>query len=447
MRLFEAGNVALRPANEIAAPRSIKSSSGEHGWEQLSYKRRLYQNATDFDKQGLPIELLDDVGQTVGYGRVDRDNVDGGNTQSRSASGFWSALNDLDYTCLWSESRLRAWNDGVNVTKGADSYTVNIQESSILITLDKDSIVNNAHAGQVVYQPPSKSLRGVNRVVIDWELFGTAGQNWTAELVIGTGRSFDSEFFTQTIAVANGSVQTGTHVWTGATSNLNWFGIRLVRNNVANITYTDETGFMYLKLSGIRLLTADVGVTTVKASDIVKHIVEVASTQSPNMIHSSTDWIVDSEADVLQASFTDVRMSEVVKLLTTYVSSVFNGFFRAAVWEDRMLRFGPIEQIGSRTWDIQLPPSKYVVSRSLSNYATHVRVVYRASFDNELGRSEFAINQELQDSINGIRIDAVVNSARLGEADGLALRDVALKEAANKLPVASIVLDTRLLGY
>lgn len=283
------------------------------------------------------------------------------------AFGYWRAMSDIPYTALWSRTDYREWNEskeGSIYTIAPDLFKQHNNKGGLVLGLVKNTAYASQERCAFELEIPSTSSRTFQTVNFDYEF--TASSDWKADLftihmISGHVWGFLTSDWT---LYGNGATQSGTQSITISSSdNAVAFSLSAVNAN----TYTNETGVHSLKISNVRVKSTTA--TNVLSSDIAAALVSYVDGLNSGQISTSTNDITPTTTDLQDEIYEDMYPADILDQLALLEN------YRASVWENRQLYFGPAS--AGRSWYIDA--TKFEIERSLDNVRNSAYAKYRSS--------------------------------------------------------------------
>lgn len=268
------------------------------------------------------------------------------------ALGRWSALDDLTYTALWSDTRVSEWvpvseNDiGIRVP-GRFSMDTNNRLSIGLVK-------NNNYAGAngaLVYKAPYGGSRKIVSITLTYSFIASA--DFTARV-----NSYNEGFTAPVVEwslVGNGALQTATITVTLATPK-DYVVLELANSGV---TYTGETDAHYLRTTNPRIKTTSSA--TVTAEQIVADLAAGIAALNASTLASATPIATATGMDLRDLVFEDAAPTDILDQLGAWGNG--SGIvYTAAVDQDGYLTFRP-RGTGGRTWYVDVEAFEIATAR------------------------------------------------------------------------------------
>ena len=186
-------------------------------------------------------------------------------------------LDDLEYDGWWSVTKLDGWLPVETASSTPERWEMRHDDGTISLSPRKNEQFSNAKGigRQSLFIPANLNTTGFQVIQFDWRSKGPT--NWLATF-LAAERDYSSQTGATTIALGNGTAQTGSLCFTFAARPLVSVAMYY---NAALATYIGETGDDYLKISNLRVATVTtnmVNTTTSGAIAIGTAFVPVAST-------------------------------------------------------------------------------------------------------------------------------------------------------------------------
>jgi hypothetical protein len=417
----------------------LKFSTNEHGCESLFFNVRMpYRDASEFvaRKQVLHAKVFTD-GSPVWSGRVDQTAlVDSG--ISVSALGHYTALGDIPYLVLWSDTDIGNWQELTltNFTNTAgERFEIKIGEL-IEIYPRKNESFSTASFGRVGWHIPNSSSRDAVTITFSYEFLAPA--TWVArQFCVGAADTFDTSWAGGGSAVnttlnGSGALQTGT-----VTNTLS-FGKGVVfdmyYNSAVVTAFTGETNSAYFKIYDIRVKST--ATSTVTGQEIAQNIVSVISTANSNELSSSTTFVGNPNTDIKQLICRDSDTREVLDLICKQGDSSGN-LWSSFIWYDKRL---VLEQRGAsgRVFftDVESVDITKSVNEGLYNSGY---TAYRTPGGDDVRTSTSTNSASVNDY--GLTRRRVLDDQTTDATQAGYIRDTFLTRHAVAVPKASIVIS------
>lgn len=347
-----------------------------HGSRDLtiSAPRLLAEALQLYTSAGLVLVAAHDNGRRCWIGRLSAPDLYAGENGSGitlRALGLWEALNDLEYTTLWSDTRTALWSEmtALDFSSAAPERYELKADNRLFIAPRKNEVFDSSGLlGVWKYERPHNSRRQISRVTFDYTLI--APVNWQAAFQIwsGTGTTAWSFVSSEWTLSGNGAVQTGSQA-INLSSAADRIAFRLYYN-AASATYTNETGAVYLSITNIHVMTTTS--TTITADQIASDLVAAYNSYNANIISTSTARITNPGADFVDLQFEDTPFTTVLNTAATRGDGVGTIYVTGIdCWQQLYLH--PIGTSG-RTWYVDI--TNLELSSDRTTLANQVVAIY-----------------------------------------------------------------------
>lgn len=404
---------------------------GPHGFETCRFDVVLPLLAAYrfYDRPGLPhVELRDGLGLLVWEGRLE--DVTLTNTGlTCTAFGYASALSDLPYTAVFSDTSLARWrdaapDDGSTVaTVKQERYQVD-RNNRLFIGLTKGAAYTSTAPAYLVYVPPAQ----VTACSFSYNL--TAPVGFRARLyAINQAMTSATVLWT---ATSTGAVLTGAPSLTfSATDRLL---LELVNTGVVIGSYPAETATDFLKITNLRVK----GTTSaaVYADEIVRALVTFVDGNGG--LSTSTALLQMSPGlDLTDQVYEDANMADILNTIV----GLGDNQTPPRVWEwgvldGRRLHYRPRGAVG-RNWTIDA--REIEVRRSLSRLTNSVYSVYKNALSERVTTATSSDSRSVTRWGLTRRAALAVNTTSINQAQ--VQRDMALQDRATLRPDFEIAFD------
>lgn len=367
---------------------------------------------------------------TAFAGRLeDRAVVDGG--LQVTAMGFQRAFSDIPYTALWSDTSYGRWRvvtDDERADTTADMWRQD-KDNRLYIAPRKGEEIAGTDACEMTYSAPHGGLRGLTAMTFTYDIDLPA--DWEMN-VYTADYDFGNPTLVDTLA-SSGSPLTGTVTW----SLLDDLGVsqqriivQVINNTGSPVTITDDTGDNYVKLSDVRIVTAD---TPITADTIASHLANYINGINPNQALSASPFNIEAGSiDLESILYEDTYPADILNELIEQAAA--GQRWQWSVWENRRLQFYPR---GSRAQTWYTDVTGLNVSGTLDTLRNSVYGTYQNGFG-EIERT--AVNTD-SNSVEtyGITRQGLVNAGTTAQAEQK--RDLLLTEMADITPRSRVKLN------
>lgn len=275
------GGVLADLSRRVTACTVVEDAHGDAELTATVTMPSLAEQFRYYDREGDLRLVVSDGGRTVYHGRLTAPKVAGGELQLE-AHGRWTTLDDVRYTALWSETRIKevwrvlgqrelsfAYDDRFNFTLDNQIYIspkLNISYGTSPVVL-----------GTIAYEIPSGSSRLIRNIAFDYAIV-IPSNSWHAGLVVAddvqnTGASTIWETFTTGMS---GTVCLGGF----AKAVVRFF---LYRTVGPNTVYTSDDGTDYFRVTNVRLTTMPLLVDATMTANLFAGGTSVTVSNTTNM--------------------------------------------------------------------------------------------------------------------------------------------------------------------
>lgn len=422
---------------------SASISTNEHGELALAASVRMHERISRRYTQPLPITTFEvnDGANTLWKGRAET-LTPAPTTLDITGAGLWDTLNDLRYTAEWSRIDLSGWREvrageitiaGIDTTAN-DDYDLDIgggisrfEDGSligpaILVRLNADQSYIPSRLCRVVVVQPHRSRTRYQQV--DFFFTCTLSVNFQVRL---RALSFDlqTDYQTTTIITGQGNglapltnIQKGTISMTVPPCD----AIMLEVAPVSAASYTAPTEDEFIRFEEVRVRATSERITP---DVIARDILSMFRALSFPVLESETRYLVSSERDLLNESYSDASPLDIL----IYLAQTSDYLFRE--WQARVvrgyLRLEPLQP--GRLWYLdeaeitQERPTSGIINRVYAEYNdNNGRTLRTAPVNDVSSQSRYEIARE--DSLN---LDTTE------ETEALQLLQVRLRDNARSL--------------
>lgn len=346
----------------------------EHGFSvcTATVQMDLYSAFGLYDSTGVLWLHATEFGDRVWSGRLQgREIVPGG--IRLQAAGAWVYLLDAPYTEMWTNSSYRDW-EIMPVTDGVDRWPQRFEADNnnrlFAAARTGETYGNSAPGSKALIWGlplPAGSSRKFVRAAFDYRIEGI-DTNW----VFGfQRRDASGAFLGNILLVASIAGVVGPTSYSATFTACDRVAFFLQRS-AADAVYTSATGSTNARLTGLRVMTTTS--PALYSDEILRDLVAFVSTVNPLGISSATNQIQSPGLDLANEEYADALPGTIVdRLAKLGDSQTPPRLWRAAIWEDNVLRFEP--RSADRTWFVDV--ADVSVSRALDRTVTSVYGVYQ----------------------------------------------------------------------
>lgn len=405
-------------------------STGEHGCDALSatFPISTREALRVHDRIKLPHVVVSDGAAAVWAGRLEDAEITNEGLRI-AAYGYWRALSDAPYTALWSDAGVANYKPitpDMLVVRTPDQWTIDTNNRLYIAPKKGNTYRPGGDIGALIY----KHLNGGSRKVV--------AVSFSYELKMPTGfdaRCIANDYIDVSAAVAwslasNGASQTGTVNATFSAKDTVYFDIH--NTSAGNITYNNEEGDYYFKVTNVRIKTTT---GTVSTSAIATALLSFINGINAGQLSTSTALITSNDLDLENEVYEDALPGDILSRLAGLGSS------SGARWEtgvdaQRRLYLRPQ---GTMAREYYLNAKDINMQRTLAGMFNSAYGVYKDANDNALRTASNTDTQAVK--VAGLtRRQAVdIDTASLSKAQ--AYRDVALSDTKTIRPRATIETD------
>jgi hypothetical protein len=346
-------------------------STGKYGFQDFSGLVRMSRDEagryTEFP-QAYKITIA--AGGVVAWeGRVEDLRVTSRGVEFK-ALGYWSALADLVYTSLWSDTRVGEFQPLTNVvfTGTAPELYEMDKNNRLFIGLRTNQTYTNAERGRIGYVIPHRSLNSAAEITFTYE-FLAPNATWKARFFYAQSASgFNSAWATTVLPAGwplsgSGVIQSGTT--TIALTNAQGIVFDLYYDSGVAYTHTGDNGQYYFKITSIRIKSVSGSVlSSAIAADVASKVNGLNSTA----LSSSTAKIVTTKGDLFQEVYEDENPQDILRRLA------FLEGYEVGVYDGQILHYRPAGS-GGQTWYISL--NDLEVESTLSGMYNQAYAIYK----------------------------------------------------------------------
>jgi len=371
LALFDAPNGTMI-ADLSSLAHDVRASTNEHGFAALSatVDLSLAEAFALYDRPGLPHVVLSDGAYSVFEGRLEDVTITDTGAQL-IAFGYWRALSDAPYTALWSDTRVSAWEPiraEDLASQEPDLYQVDTNNRIYITLVNGATYRSTLDIASMVYYAPSQGERSIARVTFSYSLLVPV--DWRARL-----SSYTSGFASGTsewTLDATGVLQTGNVTQNLASPNP-IVTFELFNNAGSDLTFADETGTAYLKITNVRVMSTTASTVTADAiaGALATYINGINSTQ----LNTSTALIAAPGLDLTDEIYEDAYPADILtRLAGLGDNQTPPRQWEVGVWDDQQLHLR-VRGSTARAWSVDA--GSLDVQRSLETLANAAYGIYQ----------------------------------------------------------------------
>lgn len=360
-------------------------STGKYGFQDFSGLVRMDRDEagryTEFPKA---YKITISAGGIVAWeGRVEDVRMTNLGLEFK-ALGYWSALADLTYTSIWSDSRISEWQPLTNVAVAnttPEMFEID-KKNRLYMGMMTNQAYTTADRARVGYVVPHRSQNQALSISFSYEFLAPA--TWQARLFyVATANGFNSAWLTGTNAPGWPINGTGALLTGSVTVNVSGPGLcfDFYYAGAGTYTHAGNNGQYYFKITNIRV--KGTSSASVLSSGIAADVVSKVNALNSGMLSSSTAKVSATAADLFQEVYEDENPQDILRRLA------FLEGYEVGVYENQMLHFRP-KGSGGQTWYVALDDME--VESTLSGMYNQAYAIYKEP-------SGFL--QRLADSANG----------------------------------------------
>lgn len=413
------------------AASNVQATTNAHGFATLTADVALSLAAAFaiYDRPGLPHIVLSDGASVVFEGRLEDVAItDTGATLQ--AFGYWRALSDVPYTAFWSATSVASWRPiraEELASHAPDLYQVDTNNRIYITLVNGTTYVNTSDIASMVYYAPSQGARSIARVTFSYSLLAPA--DWRARL-----SSYASGYTSGTsewTLDATGVLQTGNVLQNLASPNT-IITFDLFNNSGSGLTFGDETGTAYLKITNLRVMSTTA--STVTADAIAGALATYVNGVNSTQLSAATTLIAAPGLDLTDEIYEDALPADILtRLAGLGDNQTPPRQWEVGVWENRLLHLR-VRGSAARAWYVDV--GALDVQRSLTTLANAAYGVYRDA----TGMTQRTATATDASSIAryGLTRRAAVAASTTSATQAGVHRDAYLDDRSELLPRASI---------
>jgi hypothetical protein len=348
-------------------------ADNEHGARDLSVTvpRRLIDAFRLYGAQGLLWVVASAGGRPDWVGLLDESSLwadaDASGITLR-ALGRWSALDDLSYTALWSDSSVAEWQP--TLFRSTDMFAMDTQ-NRLFIGLKKGATyaASFGSIGSMYYDTPRAGLRNVVTMTFDYAMLMPVGFFLAVNGYANAGYDFTGSAIVYGLLAATGVLQTGTGTITAG--SYNQLEVYTGNSSGAPITFAGEDGANYVRLTNIRLKTTTTA--AVYADEVVADVAAKVAALNPGILTSATPIATSPGLDLTDLVCEDAKLTDVLNQLALWGDGA-GTVYQAGVDIDGYLTFQP-RGSGGRTWYVDVGDLE--ISSDRGDMANSVYALYQ----------------------------------------------------------------------
>ena len=202
----------------------------------------------------------------------------------------------------------------------------------------------------------------------------------------------------------------------------------------STVTYTGETGDLYLKITNLRLFGIDD--TEITAKDVMAELVSHINSINPGQLSAETGQIGDPGLDLTDQVYEDAQAIDIIEGLQNLGDDQTPPrYWRASVYDGKRLQFRPI---GDNARDYQVNFGDLVINRSVDTAYTGFYAAYNGASGGSF-RTAQADNAFSARRLGFSRV-GVINVQTTSQTQAEAARDAAVEDARYSLPFSAFTV-------